>query len=77
MPENSKNGKFDQNDYMRKYRQIHKSDTKTLKADVKSDIFDKITDYCKKMSISKAEFLSKAALYIIDNDLLSEIKTDK
>lgn len=63
--------KFDQNAYIKAYM---KNNYKDIKIHVKPEIFDKITTYCKDMDISRTEFLVKSALYIIDNNLLDEIK---
>ena len=62
--------KFDQNKYIQAYM---KEKYKNMQLRCKPEIFDKITDYCKNMDISRADFLIKSALYIIDNDLFDEI----
>lgn len=71
MSENEKKGKFNQNEYVKNYK---KQNYKSMAVQVKTEIFEKITQYCKNMGISRQDFLTKAALYIIDNDLLPEIK---
>ena len=63
--------KFDQNAYINAYK---KEKYKQMKLDVKPSEFEQITTYCKNMGISRASFLIKSALYIIENDLLSEIQ---
>ena len=63
--------KFDQKAYIQAY---NKKTYKKMNMDVKPEIFDKITTYCKEMDISRTEFLVRSALYIINNNLLDEIK---
>ena len=63
--------KFDQNAYIQAYM---KEKYKNMQLRCKPEIFDKITTYCKEMDISRTEFLVKSALYIINNNLLDEIK---
>lgn len=63
--------KYNKNAYNMQYDKDH---YKQMKLNVKPEIFDKITTYCKDMDISRQEFMIKAALYIINNNLLDEIK---
>lgn len=63
--------KFDQNAYIQAYM---KEKYKNMQLRCRPEIFDKITTYCKDMDISRTEFLVKSALYIINNNLLDEIK---
>lgn len=51
----------------------NKDNYKKLQANVKPDDYNAINDYCDKMNISKAAFITSACKYIIDNDIpLSE-----
>ena len=46
---------------------------KTFTVNAKIDEYQKITDYCDKNGISKAQLLLRSAEYVIDNDIdLSE-----
>ena len=60
-------GTFNRNEYMREYRNKNKDNIKQLKADIKSDDYSLIADYCKKNKISKAKFIVDACKYYIDN----------
>lgn len=60
-------GTFNRNEYMREYRNKNKDSIKQLKADIKSDDYSLIDDYCKKNKISKAKFIVEACKYYIDN----------
>ena len=62
--------KFDQNKYIKAY---NKEKYKNFNMMLKPEVVDKILNYCKDMNISKAKFVQLACLYIIDNDLFSEI----
>ncbi len=42
---------------------------KKLQANVKPDDYNMISDYCDKMNISKAAFITSACKYIIENDI--------
>ncbi len=42
---------------------------KKLQANVKPDDYNMINDYCDKMNISKAAFITSACKYIIENDI--------
>ncbi len=58
----------------------NKENYKKLQANVKPEDYNKINNYCDKMNISKASFITSACSYIIDNDIpLSEFmeKSDK
>lgn len=53
-------------------RANNKYNAKTYKAftvNAKFDEYDKITDYCEKHGISKAQLLLKSAMYCIDNNI--------
>ena len=60
-------GTFNRNEYMREYRNKNKDSIKQLKADIKSDDYSLIDDYCKNNNISKAKFIVDACKYYIDN----------
>lgn len=60
-------GTFNRNEYMREYRNKNKDSIKQLKADIKSDDYSLIDDYCKKNKISKAKFIVDACKYYIEN----------
>ena len=62
--------KFDKIAYNTAYT---KKNYKKMSVDLKPEIVDKITMFCKDMEISKAKFVQIACLYVIDNDLFSEI----
>ena len=66
--------KFDENAYKAAYNKNH---YKQMKVDLKPEVVDKILNYCKDMNISKAKFVQLACLYVIDNDLFSEIAQEK
>lgn len=42
---------------------------KTFTVNAKFDEYDKITDYCEKNGLSKAQLLLRAAKYCIDHDI--------
>ncbi|MDE6746015.1 MAG: hypothetical protein K2J72_05175 [Oscillospiraceae bacterium] len=60
-------GTFNRNEYMREYRNKNKDSIKQLKADIKSDDYSLIDDYCKNNNISKAKFIVDACKYYIEN----------
>ena len=60
-------GTFNRNEYMREYRNKNKDSIKQLKADIKSDDYTIIDDYCKSHDISKAKFIVEACKYYIEN----------
>ena len=60
-------GTFNRNEYMREYRNKNKDSIKQLKADIKSDDYTIIDDYCKSHDISKAKFIVEACKFYIDN----------
>lgn len=57
---------FDEKKYNQQYKKEH---YKRIVIDMKPDTADYITDAAKSMGISRAELLTKAALYIIDNGI--------
>lgn len=67
----SETKKFDQKAYIKEYE---KEKYKKILIRLKPSEYEQIEDYCQNMDISKNRLLIDAALYIIDNDLLSEIK---
>ena len=52
----------------------NKEKYKQMKLYVKPETFDLIQQICQDVDISKNEFMVKSALYIINNNLLDEIK---
>ena len=69
MSENEKK-KYDKVAYNTAY---NKENYRDLKLHLKPDIYEKITAYCADMGISRTNLLTRAALYVIDNDMLDEI----
>ena len=63
--------KFDQIAYNNAY---NKEKYKKITIMCKPSEYEQIEDYCKNMGISKNRLLIDSALYIIENDLLSEIQ---
>lgn len=47
----------------------NKSHYKNINIRVKPEINKMLEDYCKDMNISKAEFVTNAVKYIIDNNI--------
>lgn len=62
--------KFDKKAYDKEYNKSH---YKQMKLNVKPEVYNTILNYCKDMNISQAKFVQLACLYVIDNDLFSEI----
>ena len=62
---------FDENAYKRQYDKEH---YKNIQLKTKLEDYSIIDKFCKEMNISKNQLLVKSALYVIQNDLLSEIK---
>lgn len=62
--------KFDTKAYIQAFS---KENYKNFNMRLKPDIADKITSFCHDMGISKADFVAKCCLYVIDNDMLDEI----
>ena len=62
--------KFNQNAYITAYK---KEKYKEMKLLCKPEVGDKIIKFCKDMNISRNKFVQLACLYVIDNDLFSEI----
>jgi len=73
MKENETNSKA-KNAYNTAYQ---KKNYKKMNVLCKPEIFDKIESFCKDMEISKAKFVQLACLYVINNDLFSEIVQEK
>ena len=67
----SETNKFDQKAYIQAYE---KEKYKKILLRLKPSEYEQIEKYCQDMGISKNSFLIKSALYIIANDLLSEIQ---
>lgn len=67
----SETNNFDQNKYINAY---NKEKYKKITIMCKPSEYKQIEDYCQNMDISKNRLLIDSALYIIQNDLLSEIK---
>lgn len=63
--------KFDQIAYNNAY---NKKTYKNIALRCKPSEYEQIEDFCQNMDISKNRLLIDSALYIIQNDLLSEIK---
>lgn len=62
--------KFNQNAYIQAYQ---KENYKKMNILCKPEVADKIIKFCEDMNISRAKFVQLACLYVIDNDLFSEI----
>ncbi|MCM1224494.1 MAG: ribbon-helix-helix domain-containing protein [Lachnospiraceae bacterium] len=58
--------KFDKTKYKTQYAKQH---YKRISIDMKPDTADYITEAAKAMGVSRAELLTKAALYFIDNGI--------
>lgn len=67
----SETKKFDQKAYIKEYE---KENYKKILIRLKPSEYEQIEDFCQNMDISKNRLLIDSALYIIQNDLLSEIK---
>lgn len=70
----SESNTFNQNAYVKAY---NKEKYKNFNMRLKPDIADKITAFCTDMGISKADFVAKCCLYIIDNNMIDDIRAYK
>lgn len=61
-----KSNNFNQKEYDKQYKKEH---YKTITLRMKPDIADYITETAKAMGVSRAELLTKATLYFIDNGI--------
>ena len=50
-------------------KKYHEKTYKTFTVNAKIAEYEKIEKYCQEKSISKAQLLLKAAMYIIDNNI--------
>ena len=50
-------------------KKYHEKTYKTFTVNAKFNEYEKIEKYCQEKSISKAQLLLKAAMYIIDNNI--------
>ena len=66
--------KFDQKAYIQAY---NKEKYKNMQMSVKPEIFERVTNFCKDVQISRTEFLINCALYIIEHDMLDDIRAYK
>ena len=57
---------YNQNEYIKNY---NKNSYKNIALRVKPETYAMIEKYCNDKSISKAQLLLKAAMYIIDNNI--------
>lgn len=57
---------FDEKKYNQQYKKQH---YKRIVIDMKPDTADYITDAAKALGVSRAELLTKATLYFIDNGI--------
>lgn len=66
--------KFDQKAYIQAY---NKENYKNMQMSVKPEIFEKITNFCKDVQISRTEFMINCALYAIDHGMLEDVRDYK
>ncbi len=55
--------------HIRASKKYNEKTYKTFTVNAKFDEYDKITDYCEKNNLSKAQMLLRAARYCIDHNI--------